>query len=223
MKDAQIESLQAQINPHFLYNTLDCINSLADMGKTTEVKKTVTSLGSIMRMSIKGAQFLKIEEELNNLLITIADLKDILANEERILEIIRNELLEMKEKYGDKRRTEIIQGTFDIEDEDLIPVEDVIISLTNNGYVKRMPVDTYKSQNRGGRGVKGMSTTQDDVISSLIHMSTHDDLLIFTNKGKVYRLKGYNIPEFGRTAKGLPIVNILNLDKDESVKSLIKY
>ncbi len=99
----------------------------------------------------------------------------------------------MKEKYGDKRRTEIIQGTFDIEDEDLIPVEDVIISLTNNGYVKRMPVDTYKSQNRGGRGVKGMSTTQDDVISSLIHMSTHDDLLIFTNKGKVYRLKGYII------------------------------
>ena len=127
----------------------------------------------------------------------------------------------MNEKYGDKRRTEIIQGTFDIEDEDLIPVEDVIISLTNNGYVKRMPVDTYKSQNRGGRGVKGMATTQDDVISSLIHMSTHDDLLIFTNKGKVYRLKGYNIPEFGRTAKGLPIVNILNLDKDESVKSLI--
>ena len=171
--------------------------------------------------ALTGLEREKIEEELNNLLITIADLKDILANEERILEIIRNELLEMKEKYGDKRRTEIIQGTFDIEDEDLIPVEDVIISLTNNGYVKRMPVDTYKSQNRGGRGVKGMSTTQDDVISSLIHMSTHDDLLIFTNKGKVYRLKGYNIPEFGRTAKGLPIVNILNLDKDESVKSLI--
>ena len=164
--------------------------------------------------TLSGLQREKIEEELNNLLITIADLKDILANEERILEIIRNELLEMKEKYGDKRRTEIIQGTFDIEDEDLIPVEDVIISLTNNGYVKRMPVDTYKSQNRGGRGVKGMATTQDDVISSLIHMSTHDDLLIFTNKGKVYRLKGYNIPEFGRTAKGLPIVNILNLDKD---------
>ena len=171
--------------------------------------------------ALTGLEREKIEEELNNLLITIADLKDILANEERILEIIRNELLEMKEKYGDKRRTEIIQGTFDIEDEDLIPVEDVIISLTNNGYVKRMPVDTYKSQNRGGRGVKGMATTQDDVISSLIHMSTHDDLLIFTNKGKVYRLKGYNIPEFGRTAKGLPIVNILNLDKDESVKSLI--
>ena len=183
--------------------------------------KQAKAVREMQLQRLAGLEREKIEEELNNLLITIADLKDILANEERILEIIRNELLEMKEKYGDKRRTEIIQGTFDIEDEDLIPVEDVIISLTNNGYVKRMPVDTYKSQNRGGRGVKGMSTTQDDVISSLIHMSTHDDLLIFTNKGKVYRLKGYNIPEFGRTAKGLPIVNILNVDKDESVKSLI--
>lgn len=183
--------------------------------------KQAKAVREMQLQRLAGLEREKIEEELNNLLITIADLKDILANEERILEIIRNELLEMKEKYGDKRRTEIIQGTFDIEDEDLIPVEDVIISLTNNGYVKRMPVDTYKSQNRGGRGVKGMTTTQDDVISSLIHMSTHDDLLIFTNKGKVYRLKGYNIPEFGRTAKGLPIVNILNLDKDESVKSLI--
>lgn len=179
--------------------------------------KQAKAVREMQLQRLAGLEREKIEEELNNLLITIADLKDILANEERILEIIRNELLEMKEKYGDKRRTEIIQGTFDIEDEDLIPVEDVIISLTNNGYVKRMPVDTYKSQNRGGRGVKGMATTQDDVISSLIHMSTHDDLLIFTNKGKVYRLKGYNIPEFGRTAKGLPIVNILNLDKDESV------
>ena len=183
--------------------------------------KQAKAVREMQLQRLAGLEREKIEEELNNLLITIADLKDILANEERILEIIRNELLEMKEKYGDKRRTEIIQGTFDIEDEDLIPVEDVIISLTNNGYVKRMPVDTYKSQNRGGRGVKGMATTQDDVISSLIHMSTHDDLLIFTNKGKVYRLKGYIIPEFGRTAKGLPIVNILNLDKDESVKSLI--
>lgn len=155
--------------------------------------KQAKAVREMQLQRLAGLEREKIEEELNNLLITIADLKDILANEERILEIIRNELLEMKEKYGDKRRTEIIQGTFDIEDEDLIPVEDVIISLTNNGYVKRMPVDTYKSQNRGGRGVKGMSTTQDDVISSLIHMSTHDDLLIFTNKGKVYRLKGYNI------------------------------
>ena len=212
---------------------IDEIIQLIRTSRTTEIiqqrlmdefgmsDKQAKAVREMQLQRLAGLEREKIEEELNNLLITIADLKDILANEERILEIIRNELLEMKEKYGDKRRTEIIQGTFDIEDEDLIPVEDVIISLTNNGYVKRMPVDTYKSQNRGGRGVKGMATTQDDVISSLIHMSTHDDLLIFTNKGKVYRLKGYNIPEFGRTAKGLPIVNILNLDKDESVKSLI--
>lgn len=235
----QFELNKAEARAHILeglkkaLDHIDEIIQLIRTSRTTEIiqqrlmdefgmsDKQAKAVREMQLQRLAGLEREKIEEELNNLLITIADLKDILANEERILEIIRNELLEMKEKYGDKRRTEIIQGTFDIEDEDLIPVEDVIISLTNNGYVKRMPVDTYKSQNRGGRGVKGMSTTQDDVISSLIHMSTHDDLLIFTNKGKVYRLKGYNIPEFGRTAKGLPIVNILNLDKDESVKSLI--
>ena len=235
----QFELNKAEARAHILeglkkaLDHIDEIIQLIRTSRTTEIiqqrlmdefgmsDKQAKAVREMQLQRLAGLEREKIEEELNNLLITIADLKDILANEERILEIIRNELLEMKEKYGDKRRTEIIQGTFDIEDEDLIPVEDVIISLTNNGYVKRMPVDTYKSQNRGGRGVKGMATTQDDVISSLIHMSTHDDLLIFTNKGKVYRLKGYNIPEFGRTAKGLPIVNILNLDKDESVKSLI--
>lgn len=170
---------------------------------------------------LAGLEREKIENELNQLLELIADLKDILAKRERILEIIEKELLEIKAKFADKRRTEIIQGTFDLEDEDLIPVEDVIISLTSNGYVKRMPVDTYKTQNRGGRGIKGMGTNEDDIVDALIHMSTHDDLLFFTNFGKVYRLKGYNIPEFGRTAKGLPVVNLLNLDKDESVKSMI--
>ena len=235
----QFELNKAEARAHILeglkkaLDHIDEIIQLIRTSRTTEIiqqrlmdefgmsDKQAKAVREMQLQRLAGLEREKIEEELNNLLILIADLKDILENEERILEIIRNELLEMKEKYGDKRRTEIIQGTFDIEDEDLIPVEDVIISLTNNGYVKRMPVDTYKSQNRGGRGVKGMATTQDDVISSLIHMSTHDDLLIFTNKGKVYRLKGYNIPEFGRTAKGLPIVNILNLDKDESVKSLI--
>lgn len=212
---------------------IDAIINLIRSSRTTEIiqqrlmdefdmsERQAKAIREMQLQRLAGLEREKIENELNVLLETIADLKDILANKERIIAIIDQELLEIKAKYGDKRRTEIIQGSFDIEDEDLIPVEDVIISLTNNGYVKRMPVDTYKSQNRGGRGVKGMATTQDDVISSLIHMSTHDDLLIFTNKGKVYRLKGYNIPEFGRTAKGLPIVNILNLDKDESVKSLI--
>ena len=170
---------------------------------------------------LAGLEREKIENELNALLETIADLKDILANKERIIAIIDQELLEIKAKYGDKRRTEIIQGSFDIEDEDLIPEEDVVISLTNNGYVKRMPIDTYKAQNRGGKGIKGMSTNNDDVVDSLMNMSTHDDLLIFTNFGKVYRMKGYNIPEFGRQAKGLPIINLLNMDKDEQVKTMI--
>ena len=184
-------------------------------------EKQAKAIREMQLQRLAGLEREKIVNELNDLLKTIADLKDILAKPERIVEIIDNELLEIKQKYGDKRRTEIIQGTFDIEDEDLIPEEDVIISLTNNGYVKRMPVDTYKAQNRGGKGIKGMSTNSDDVVDSLLNMSTHDDLLIFTNKGRVYRLKGYNIPEFGRTAKGLPIVNLLNLDKAENVKAMI--
>ncbi len=183
--------------------------------------KQAKAIREMQLQRLAGLEREKIENELNELLTTIADLKDILSNEARVIEIIDTELMEVKAKYGDKRRTEIIQGTFDIEDEDLIPVEDVVISLTTNGYVKRMPVDTYKAQNRGGRGIKGMATNTDDVVDSMMNMSTHDDLLFFTNFGKVYRLKGYNIPEFGRTAKGLPVVNLLNLDKDESVKSMI--
>ena len=235
----QFELNKAEARAHILeglkkaLDHIDEIIQLIRTSRTTEIiqqrlmdefkmsDKQAKAVREMQLQRLAGLEREKIEEELNGLLLMIADLKDILANEERILEIIRTELLEMKDKYGDKRRTEIIQGTFDLEDEDLIPVEDIIISLTSNGYVKRMPVDTYKSQNRGGRGVKGMATNQDDVISSLIHMSTHDDLLIFTDKGKVYRLKGYNIPEFGRTAKGLPIVNLLNLDKNENVRSLI--
>ncbi len=168
-----------------------------------------------------GLEREKIINEYNEILAIMADLKDILANEQRILAIIRTELLEIKEKYADKRRTEIIQGTFDLEDEDLIPEEDIIISLTTNGYAKRMPVDLYKTQNRGGRGIKGMATHDDDIVDQMLNMSTHDDLMFFTNFGKVYRLKGYNIPEFGRTAKGIPVVNLLNLDKDEYVRSMI--
>ena len=212
---------------------IDAIINLIRSSRTTEIiqqrlmdefdmsERQAKAIREMQLQRLAGLEREKIENELNTLLETIADLKDILANKERIIAIIDQELLEIKAKYGDKRRTEIIQGSFDIEDEDLIPEEDVVISLTNNGYVKRMPIDTYKAQNRGGKGIKGMSTNNDDVVDSLMNMSTHDDLLIFTNKGKVYRLKGYNIPEFGRTAKGLPIVNILNLDKDESVKSLI--
>ncbi len=212
---------------------IDAIIELIRSSRTTEIiqqrlmdefdmsDRQAKAIREMQLQRLAGLEREKIENELNQLLELIADLKDILAKRERILEIIEKELLEIKAKFSDKRRTEIIQGTFDLEDEDLIPVEDVIISLTSNGYVKRMPVDTYKTQNRGGRGIKGMGTNEDDIVDALIHMSTHDDLLFFTNFGKVYRLKGYNIPEFGRTAKGLPVVNLLNLDKDESVKSMI--
>ena len=163
----------------------------------------------------------KIVNELEELYIEIADLKDILANHSRVIQIIKDELTLIKDKYGDDRRTEIIDGEIDVEDEDLIPVDDVIISLSNNGYVKRIPIDTYRLQNRGGRGVKGMSLNEDDVVDQNITMSTHDFLLVFTNKGKVYRIKGYKIPEASRNAKGIPFINIINIDKNEKVKALV--
>lgn len=212
---------------------IDAIIALIRSSRTTEIiqqrlmkefdmsERQAKAIREMQLQRLAGLEREKIENELNQLLITIEDLKDILAKRERVIEIIDNELMELKNRFGDKRRTEIIQGSFDLEDEDLIPVEDVIINLTSNGYVKRMPVDTYKSQNRGGRGIKGISTNDDDIVVNMINMSSHDDLLFFTNFGKVYRLKGYNIPEFGRTAKGLPVVNLINLDKDEKVRSMI--
>lgn len=212
---------------------IDAIIELIRSSRTTEIiqqrlmdefnmsDRQAKAIREMQLQRLAGLERQKIEDELNQLLELIADLKDILEKRERILEIIENELLQIKSKFADERRTEIIQGTFDLEDEDLIPVEDSIISLTTNGYIKRMPVDTYKTQNRGGRGIKGMSTHDDDIVDSLINMSTHDDLLFFTNFGRVYRIKGYNVPEFGRTAKGLPVVNLLNLDKNENVKSMI--
>lgn len=235
----QFDLKKAEARAHILeglkraLDQIDEIINLIRTSRTTEIiqqrlmdefnmsEKQAKAIREMQLQRLAGLEREKIENELNQLIELINDLKDILNNRERLLQIIDDELLEIKEKYGDKRRTEIIQGTFDLEDEDLIPVEDIIISLTNNGYVKRMPVDTYKTQNRGGRGVKGMATNNDDVVSNLINMSTHDDLLFFTNFGKVYRLKGYNIPEFGRTSKGLPVVNLLNLDKEEIVRSMI--
>ena len=179
---------------------------------------------SILEMQLRrltGLERDKIVTELDELYKTIDDLKDILANHSRIVEIIKNELLDIKNRYGDERRTEIIEGDVDVEDESLIPVSDVIISMTVNGYIKRLPIDTYRIQNRGGRGVKGMTLNEDDIIEQNITMSTHDHLLLFTNKGKVYRIKGYRIPEATRNSKGLPVVNLLKLDKDEKVKTLV--
>ena len=171
---------------------------------------------------LTGLEREKIEEELANILKLIEEYKSILASEQKVLEIIKNEMLEIKEKYGDERRTKIDNTAIEyIEDESLIPQEDIIITLTNKNYIKRIPKDTYKVQNRGGVGIKGMTTTEEDFVEQLISLNTHDYILFFTNKGKVYRLKGYKIPEFSRTAKGLPIVNLLSLEKDEKINTMI--
>ena len=163
----------------------------------------------------------KIELELSDLLKEIEELKSILASEQKVLDIIKKELIEIKNKFGDERRTHIDMTAIDyIEDESLIPEEEVMITLTNKGYIKRLSVDTYKTQNKGGVGVKGMSTNEEDFVERMLVLTTHDYLMFFTNKGKVYRMKGYEIPEFSRHAKGLPIINLLPLDKDEKVSSM---
>lgn len=171
---------------------------------------------------LTGLERDKIEQELKEILKTIDILKGILASEEKILEIIKTEMLEIKAKFGDDRRTTIDMTAIDfIEDESLIPVEDIVIALTNKGYVKRMPRDTYKIQNKGGVGIKGMATNDEDFVEILKSGTTHNHVMFFTNKGKVYRLKGYEIPEFSRQSKGLPIVNLLPLDKDENINTIL--
>ena len=171
---------------------------------------------------LTGLERDKIESELQDLLVKIADYKDILAKEERVLNIIKEEMLEIKKKYADDRRTEIDMTAIDyIEDESLIPVENVVLALTNKGYIKRMKIDTYRTQNRGGVGIKGMTTNEEDFAEKLINTRTHDYILFFSNKGKVYRIKGYEIPEFSRQSKGLPIVNILPLEKEEKINSIV--
>lgn len=181
---------------------------------------------AILDMQFKrltGLEREKIENEYQELLITIADLKDILSHHERVIQIMKDELLAIKDKYGSPRRSEIIDAPADMEDEDLIPVENVIITLSSNGYVKRLTTDTYRVQNRGGRGIKGMELNKDDVIEQFINMSTHDNLLIFTDKGRVFRVRGFNIPAFSRTSKGLPIINVIAMDKNEKVKAMVPY
>ncbi len=172
---------------------------------------------------LSGLEREKIENEYNELQQLIAELKAVLADEHKILAIIREEITEIKERYGDARRSEIMAGgAAFIEDEDLIPQEDSVITFTNKGYIKRLATNTYRSQKRGGRGVQGMGTNEDDFVEHLLFASTHDTILFFTTKGKVFRAKGYEIPEYSRTAKGLPIVNLLNLEKEESVTAMIR-
>jgi len=172
---------------------------------------------------LTGLERSKIEEELANLLQEIDRLRGILADEQKVLNIIKEEMLEIKDRFADERKTNIDMTAIDyIEDESLIPEEDVMIVLSNKGYIKRTTVDTFKSQNRGGVGVKGMSTNDEDFAEQMINLSTHDYLLFFTNKGKVYRLKGYEIPEYSRQSKGLPVINLLQIEKDESINSMVK-
>ena len=181
---------------------------------------------SILELKLRrltGLERAKIEEELKNLLALIEELKSILASEQKVNDIIKKELTEIKDKYADERRTKIDMTAIDfIEDESLIPEENSMITLTEKGYIKRLAADTYKTQNRGGVGVKGISTNEEDNVKLMVNVSTHDYILFFTNKGKVYRIKGYEIPEFNRQSKGLPIINLLHIEKDEAISSIIK-
>lgn len=171
---------------------------------------------------LTGLEREKIEDEYQKLMAAIADYKDILAHRERINQIIYDELMEIQKRFGDERRTELQVGDItNIEDEDLIEEEDIIVALTHNGYIKRLPVDEFKSQHRGGRGVKGMGVHKDDFIEQLISSSTHDMLLFFTNSGKVYSMKGYEVPEYGRVAQGIPIINLLGINNKEKISAVI--
>ncbi len=171
--------------------------------------------------TLSGLQREKIEEEYNELMKLIAHLKEILASETLVYGIIKDEMIEVKEKFGDERKTKIIAAEGDIDVEDLIKEEQSVIALTHFGYIKRMPIDTYKSQKRGGKGITGITTKEDDFVKQIFTASTHDTILFFSNKGKLYRLRGYEVPESGRTAKGTAIVNLLSLDAGEKISTII--
>ena len=180
---------------------------------------------AILEMKLRrltGLERSKVENELKELLEFIDEMNAILADEQKVYDIIKKEMLEIKDKYADPRRTDIDMTAVDfIEDESLIPEEHILITLTQNGYIKRTTSDTFRSQNRGGVGVKGMTTNEEDFVHSMINLSTHDHIMFFTSKGKTYRLKGYEVPQFGRQSKGIPVVNLIAIDKDESVMSVI--
>jgi DNA gyrase subunit A len=236
----EFELKKAEARAHILeglriaLDNLDAVISLIRSSRTTDIareglmtqfklsEKQAQAILDMRLQRLTGLEREKIEEEFQNLMQLISELKAILADKEKVLEIIREELTEIKERFNDERRTEIVSGGLEmIEDEDLIPRENIVITLTHNGYVKRLPVSTYRAQRRGGRGIQGMGTNEDDFVEHLITTSTHDTILFFTNKGKVYRSKGYEIPEFSRTAKGIPIINLLEIEKGEWVNAII--
>lgn len=236
----EFELRKAQARAHILeglriaLDHLDEVIALIRSSQTTDIareglmtkfnlsEKQAQAILDMRLQRLTGLEREKIEDEYASLVKLIGELQAILADEEKVLEIIREELIEIKERFNDERRTEIVAGGIEqIEDEDLIPRENIVITLTHKGYVKRLPVSTYRSQRRGGRGIQGMGTNEDDFVEHLMTTSTHDTILFFTNKGKVYRAKGYEIPEYSRTAKGIPIINLLGIEKDEWVNAII--
>jgi DNA gyrase subunit A len=236
----QFELKKAQSRVHIVeglriaLDHIDEIINIIRQSQTSEVAKSqlmnnyglsdrqAQAILDMRLVRLTGLEREKIEAEYKKLMAAIADYKDILAHKERINQIICDELMEIQKKFGDKRRTELQVGDItNIEDEDLIEEQDIIVTLTHNGYIKRLPVDEFKSQHRGGRGVKGMGVHNDDFIEQLISSSTHDLLLFFTNSGKVYSMKGYEVPEYGRSAQGIPIINLLNIDSKEKISAVI--
>lgn len=199
-------------------------DSTALHGLMDEFGLTEIQAKAILEMRLRrltGLERQKVEDEYTELMLSIQDYQDILANHYRVVDIIKSEMLEIKRRFNDERRSEIIESDFDMEDEDLIPKEDVVVTMTTNGYIKRTSVDTYKTQNRGGKGVKGMSVNQDDVVNQFLTMNSHDYLLLFTNLGRVYRIKGYRVPQASRIGKGIPVINLLDMDKNEKIRALV--
>ncbi len=201
-------------------NDQEASNNLAERFNLSAVQ--IKAILDMPLRRLTGLERERLRVEYEDLMKTITELKDILSSHPRLMQVIKEDLTAMKEKYGDERRSEIIEGSIDVMDEDLIPVEDIVIELTNNGYIKSTTIDTYQVQNRGGRGIRSMNVHEDDVIEQMITMSTHDDLLAFTNLGKVYRIKGYQVPFASRISKGIPIVNLIELDENEQVRALLK-
>ena len=236
----QFDKEKAEVRAHILEGLLIALDHIDEVIRIIRASETdaeaQAELMSKFKLSERQSQAIldmrlrrltglerdKIQSEYDELIALIADLADILAKPERVAQIIKEELDEVKRKFGDPRRTELMVGeVLTLEDEDLIEESDVLITLSNKGYIKRLDQDEFTAQKRGGRGVQGTGVKDDDFVRELVSTSTHDHLLFFTNKGRVYRLKGYEIPEYGRTAKGLPVVNLLKLDEGESIQTII--
>jgi DNA gyrase subunit A len=195
------------------------LNGLMESFGLTEIQAKAILEMRLRRLT--GLERQKIEDEYLAIMLSIQDYQDILANHYRVVDIIKTEMSEIKRRFNDERRSEIIESDFDMEDEDLIPKEDVVVTMTTNGYIKRTNIDTYKTQNRGGKGVKGMSVNEDDVVNQFLTMNSHDHLLLFTNLGRVYRIKGYRVPQASRIGKGIPVINLLDMDKNEKIRALV--